>query len=110
MEDRENGENETMPLKEKLEKIATKIKESWIRDCDETEYMKMLIKMLKEMLKKDSLEEYFSNDEETLNYFMNDFYKEVIQNILIQPIIYGPNGDQVAMELLLNTYKLFFID
>ena len=107
MEDRENGENETMPLKEKLEKIATKIKESWIRDCDETEYMKMLIKMLKEMLKKDSLEEYFSNDEETLNYFMNDFYKEVIQNILIQPIIYGPNGDQVAMELLLNTYKLF---
>ena len=106
MED-ENGDNETLSLKEKLEKIVKKIKNSWYNDTDETQYMIMLTKMLKEMLTKDSLEEYFSNDEQVLNFFMNDFYKEVIQNILVQPIIYGENGDEIAMELLLNTYKLF---
>ena len=107
MEDEDNTDFETLPLKEKLEKIVKRIKLSWIRDRDETKYMILLTNMLNEMLTKDSLEEYFSNDEQVLNFFMNDFYKDVIQNILIQPKIYGEDGDKIAMELLLNTYKLF---
>ena len=106
MEENEN-ENNPANLKSKLSKIAEQIKRSWIRDCDETEYMIALTKMLKEMIEKETLEEYFSNDEETLNYFMDDFYKEVIQYILIQPIIYGDNGDEIGLDLLVNTFKLF---
>ena len=49
------------------------------------------------MLIKDSLEEYFSNDEQVLNCFINEFYECVIRNILIQPIIYGENGDEIAI-------------
>ena len=104
MEDDKNKEN---PLKSKLAKIAEKIRISWIKDCDKTIYMIELTKMLREIQEKESLEEYFSNDEQTLNYFMNDFYKEVIQSILIQPFIYGNKGDEIGLELLLNSFKLF---
>ena len=72
MEENEN-ENNQVNLKSKLSKISEKIKQSWIKDCDETEYMIALTQMLKEMQEKETLEEYFSNDEQTLNYFMDDF-------------------------------------
>ena len=103
----ESEEINDMPLKEKFHKIAEEIRISWIRDCDKTNYMILLIDLLKEMQKKESLEEYFSNNEEDLNYFMGDCMNEIINNILIQPIIYGEKGDEIGLELLLNIYKLF---
>ena len=102
----ENEENEKS-LKQKLNEIKEEIKISWLRDCDKTEYMILLTKMLKEIQAKDSLEEYFSNNEEDLSFFMGDFFKDVLYNILIQPVIYGENGDEIGLELLLNIYKLF---
>ena len=102
----ENEENEKS-LKQKLNEIKEEIKISWLRDCDKTEYMILLTKMLKEIQAKDSLEEYFSNNEEDLSFFMGDFFKDVLYNILIQPAIYGENGDEIGLELLLNIYKLF---
>ena len=105
MED--NNEDCHISLKGELEKIAQEIKLSWIRDCDKTEYMIKLTKMIKEMLTKESLEEYFSNNDEDLNYFMGDCIQEVIQNILVQPIIFGDNGDEIGLELLININKLF---
>ena len=106
MEDNENEDN-TLSLNEKLKKIAGKIKHSWLKDCDETKYMNQLTEMIKEMIMKETLEEYFSNNEDDLNYFMGEFLQEVLQYILIQPIIYGKNGDEIAMELLVNIFKLF---
>ena len=101
------SDNKENPLKSKLAKIAEQIEISWIKNCDKTVYMRELIKMLGEIQEKESLEEYFSNDVQTLNYFMNDFYNDVIQYILIQPFIYGNEGDEIGLELFLNSFKLF---
>ena len=101
-----DGENH-ISLKNRLQSIANEIKTSWLRDCDRTEYMISLTKIIKEMLTKETLEEYFSNNEEVLNYFMGDCMQEVIQYILIQPIIFGDNGDEIGLELLTNINKLF---
>ena len=106
MEENENEDN-TLSMKDKLKKIAEQVKHSWIKDCDETKYMISLTNMIKEMITKETLEEYFSNDEDVLNYFMGEFLKEVIQYIIIQPIIYGENGDEIGLELFLNIFNLF---
>ena len=105
MEDNENEDN--LSLKDKLKKIGGQIKHSWLKDCDETKYMIQLTKMIEEMLTKETLEEYFSNNEGDLNYFMGDFFQEVLQYLLIQPIIYGQNGDEIGMDLLVHIFKLF---
>ena len=103
-----NGEEPDNSLKKKLEHIASEIKISWIRDCDKTDSMIALNDFISNILDKDiSLEEVFNNDEKLLQYFMNDFMKEVINNIIIQPIVYGDNGDDIALNLLFNLYKLF---
>ena len=107
MEEEEKNGDEIDTLKNNLKEIATEIQRSWLKDCDRTEYMIKLTNILKEICQKDSLEEYFSNNEELLNYFMEDFMKEVIQYILTQPVIFGDDGDNIAMELHLNIIKLF---
>ena len=104
MEEKEENEKS---LKEKLNEIKEEIKTSWLRDCDKTEYMILLTKMLKEMQTKDSLEEYFSNNEEDLSFFMGECLNDILYNILVQPIIFGEKGDEIGLELLLNIYKLF---
>ena len=94
-------------LYNKLESIYNEIRMSWVRDCDGTASMKELISIIENILKCDTLEEYFNNNTTTLTYFMGDFLKEVINNILIQPIIYGENGDQIAINLLYHIFLLF---
>ena len=103
----ENQEDTDTSKLEKLQKIAEEIVTSWQRDCDRTEYMTELTDMLKEMLTKETIEEYFSNNEETFNYFMGKFFDDVIGNILTQPKVYGDNGDEIALNLLFHIYKLF---
>ncbi len=102
---KEESENN---LLNELKFIASEIKTSWQRDCDKTDSMKKLTSILSDILKKnDSLEEAFNQDEKTLQYFMTDFMKDVIYNITIQPIVYGENGDDIALEVLINIFKLF---
>jgi len=100
-------ENNDVSLLDKLKKIKEEIKHSWYKDCDRTEYMIEFTKMLKEMASKDTLEDYFSNDEQTLTEFKGEILQEIIGNILIQPKIYGDNGEEIALNLLLNLFKLF---
>ena len=91
-----------------LEYIASEIKISYVRDCDKTDSIKSLNNFLLNILGKNlTLEEIFNQDEKLLQYFMNDFMKDVIQYILMQPVLYGDNGDDIALELLCNIYKLF---
>ena len=101
-------EDSNQNLSQILPHIASEIKISWLRDCDKTESMKTLNQIILDILNKEnSLEEAFNKDEKLLKYFMTDFMQEVISNILNQPIVYGDNGDDIALELLYNIYKLF---
>ena len=91
-----------------LQHLASEIRISWIRDCDKTDAMTALNNFILNILKKNnSLEEVLNQDEQLLQYFMNDFMNEVISNILNQPIVYGDNGDDIALDLLYNIYRLF---
>ena len=94
-------------LKPKLEEICNKIKESWTQDSDRVEYYIAFNDMLKEILTKESIEEYFSNNEADINYFLQDFIKESLYYILKAFTIYGENGDQIGLEILINIYNLF---
>ena len=77
--DEYDNENEADSSKfKRLKKIAEEIETSWQRDCDRTEYMSKLIDMIKEILTKGSLEEYFSEDEKLLPYFMDEFLEKVL--------------------------------
>ena len=95
------------PLKAKLEELHSNIKESWTRDCDRVESYIALNDMLKEIATKDSIEEYFSNDEAVITFFLGDFIKEVLYYILKAYTIYGENGDEIGLESLINIYNLF---
>ena len=91
----------------KLESLSQNIRKSWAQDCDETDSMKEIIEIIDGMLIMTSLEEYFSNNKSALDYFMGDFSTVVIDNILIQPTVFGDKGDEIAMELLFRFVKLF---
>ena len=93
---------------EKLQAFSEDIRISWINDRDKTETMENLIVTLEQIVSKSSLEEYFENDEKTQNYFMNDFIRNVITYILKQPYVHGKNGDDIALNLLFQIYKLFY--
>ena len=93
---------------EKLQAYAEDIRISWVNDRDKTETMENLIIILEQIISKPSLEEYFGNDQNAQIYFMNDFTKSVITNILKQPYVYGKNGDDIALNLLFHIYKLFY--
>ena len=98
---------EPIPTIEKLNSIYNEIKISYAQDCDRTEYMKEAIEILKSILKKDTIEEYFKENKDTFTYFMETFVKGVINMITLQQKVYGENGDDIALELLLNIFKLF---
>ena len=91
-----------------LQHLGSEIKTSWVRDCDKTDAMKIIINFINKILEKDApLEEFFGQDDSLLDYFMNNFLSEVINNIIIQPVVYGENGDDIALDLLYHIYKLF---
>ena len=94
-------------LKQKLEEILNKIKESWTQDSDRVKYYISFNDILKEILTKESIEEYFSNNEEDIKYFLQEFVKESLYYILKAFTIFGENGDQVGIEILTNLYNLF---
>ena len=107
MDENNNNEDRVSSIHDELKQILSKIRESYHMDSDETKYMIKLIDMLKEMLTQNTLEEYFSNNEELLSYFMGNFLSEVIKYILIQKTVIGENGDDLALDLLLHIFKLF---
>ena len=92
----------------KLYSLAIDIRNSYQRDCDETDSIKEIIEIIKSILIMASLEEYFSNNQTDLNYFMGEFSKDVIEYILRQDIVYGENGHELALDLLFHFIKLFF--
>ena len=92
----------------KLNSLAFDIRLMYQRDKDETESIKEIIEIIKSILIMESIEEYFSNSKTDFNYFMGEFSKEVIDYTLNQDFVYGENGDELALDMLLHFVKLFF--
>ena len=102
-----NNSNNISDTYIKLKSLCDDVIRSWHRDCDETNSMKEIIEIIDGMLIMTSLEEYFSNNKRDLEYFLGDFSKDVITYILMQPVIYGENGDEIALDLLFHYIKLY---
>ena len=92
----------------KLNSLAFDIRLMYQRDKDETESIKEIIEIIKSILIMESIEEYFSDNKTDFNYFMGEFSKEVIDYTLNQDLVYGENGDELALDMLLHFVKLFF--
>ena len=101
----EDKEKENYSTYNTLKTVCEEVKQSWNKD--KTNEMEKIIDILKEINSKQSLEEYFVNNEEALKYFLNEFIGTVINSILSKPHIKGKNGDDIALELLFQIYKLF---
>ena len=93
--------------KSRMEGISKHIRYSYMTDTDQIDYFISLNEMLKSILELNSIEEFFNNDESDLNYFMETFLEECIDNILKSQVIYGENGDDIALEILFNVFYLF---
>ena len=91
----------------KLYSLANDIKNSYIRDCDETSSIKEITEILNSILIMESLEEYFSDNRTDLYYFMGEFSSDVIDYILRQDLVYGEDGNELALNLLFHYIKLF---
>ena len=104
----EEKENEELPsIYERLEKIKSVIKASLFEEYDMREKMKEFIQILKDITSKDSIEEYFNNNKELFNYFIDPFLKDNIMILTYNDKIYGEKGLEIALELLFNIFNLF---
>ena len=93
--------------KSKLLDIYNNIRESWVRDDDKIGYYIELNDIIKDILTKESIEEYFNNNEDDIKYFIEEFLKEVVDIILKSFKIYGNDGDEIGLDLLFNVYHIF---
>ena len=100
-------ENKKSVIRKKLEEIEDEIHRSWLKDFDKTKEIKELELILENILKLDSIEQFFENDQADFNYFIGKFSKETIENILKQHYIIGENGDDIAFGVIMNYLKLF---
>ena len=105
MEEEENKDQNA--IMERLKKIRHETFLSSKYYHDSTESIKELIQIIKEILTKNTIEEYFSNEEETFKYFNETFIKEVITFLISQTNIDGEDGDELTIELFCNIFKLF---
>jgi len=102
-----NTINEKSDLRIKLERLEDEIHESWLRDKDKVEEFIELDGILEELLSKDSIEEFFNNNQSDTDYFLTKFTSNVTSNILKQHYVYGPNGDDIVFHVLLQYLKIF---
>ena len=92
----------------KLQKSSQEIRLSYLHDIDKTDEMVKIQNFIQNILdSNESIEHNLEDNEETFKYFIGTFLKEVISNITIQNIVYGNNGDEIAVDLLYHIYELF---
>jgi len=104
----EENENElSLEIYKKLESLGRQIKNSFSTDSDMGEYIKESTEIIKEILSKDSMEEYFNNDQKIFNYFLESFLKDMIFLLTHMTKIDGEKGDELALDFFLHILKLF---
>ena len=92
---------------DRLLQLNEDIRESWKKDKDKTQSMEEIIALIKDIISKSTLEEYFQKIEKDQTYFVDTFVKEIVYNIIHQSYVYGEKGDDIALELLFYIFKLF---
>ena len=93
---------------ERLQAIVQDLKNGNLNNEDKTISMSDAISMFESINESEkSLEEFFNNNDKELNYFMKDFLDEIINRILPQSYIFGEDGDDIAVELFYQIYRLF---
>ena len=101
-------EDENTILKRKLDNYIHEIRLSYFHDLDKTDEIIKVKNFIKKILESDEpLENHFNNNDSLLKFFMTEFLKNIISNILSQNIVKGDNGDDIAVDLLYHIYKLF---
>ena len=106
----ENYENEGMSeVNIRLKALNEDIRVSWTKDEDKTNSMKEITTILEDINSKESLEDYFENNEKDIKYFSETFVKDIITNILSQSYVIGDEGDDIALELLFQIYRFFIV-
>jgi hypothetical protein len=94
-------------MRELLERLHSDIYQSWLKDLDKREEFLILNSLLQKIIDSDSIEAFFQKDTQNMNYFLNKFSKEVINNILRQSVTPGENGDEIALEVLFSYVRIF---
>jgi hypothetical protein len=94
-------------LRKKLEELEDDIHKSWLRDLDKVKELTELIRILEQIYQKDSIEDFFENQSD-FEYFCKKFTHETLFNILRQHIVYGDNGDEVALSVIFNYLRIFY--
>ena len=108
MEEIENDDKPNKPAtKEELSDIYQEIKNGYMYDRDATDSMKKLVKIIESVLEKEKIEDYFKEDKEAFDYFIDSLFKGVIQILMYQQTIIGDEGGEIALNLFLNIFKLF---
>ena len=94
-------------LRTDLENIESAIKQSWFSDIDATSQMKDLLDIQQQILDNETFEGYFESKND-FQYFIGQFTDEVLVNILRERPVPGEDGDDIALQLLVN-YILFYM-
>ena len=94
-------------LRTDLENIESAIKQSWFSDIDATSQMKELLDIQQQILDNETFEGYFESKND-FQYFIGQFTEEVLTNILRERPVPGEDGDDIALQLLVN-YILFYM-
>ena len=91
----------------KLAEIYNNINESYVKNIDKINYYIEINNIIKDILTKESIEEYFNNNEDDIKYFMEEFLKKIVDIILKSFEIYGKDGDEIGLDILFNIYNIF---
>lgn len=99
--------NTKSTLRKKLEELEDEIHKGWLKDQDKVKELNDLADILEQILAKDNIEDFFEFTTD-MDYFMRRFSHETLNNILRQHLIYGDNGDEVALNVLFLYLKIFY--
>ena len=102
-----NTESTKSNLRQKLEFLENQVYLSWMRDLDKTKELQEIIKLIDGLSRVENFEAYFNGVTADIVFFFQKFSKDVITNILRQPVVYGENGDEIALIVLTSFLKLF---
>ena len=87
-----------------IKNLWEEIKKSLIEGKDKTDEMKRIIVIFEDIISKDSLEDYF-NEKDLKNF--STIISSILETILKQSYVHGENGDDIALELLFQIYRIF---
>ena len=107
----QNENNQKSEILKQMESLQESIYISWLKDTDKVNEIIECHNLLSDIINKcekiEDIENYFNNNQDDFDYFINTFSKQVIQNILRQNIVYGENGEDKAFEVLIDYLKIF---